>query len=135
METALPSPSPRSRGARWLYLVLAWLCILCVVGQLFSIGMVFLAGQGNWLETHRTIGHIVGYFALGLPIVSAIGRISKRTFWAGLALVLLIGLQYFFAGAEGGSMLRALHAVNALLIFWIATSAAQWVQPTLTAST
>jgi hypothetical protein len=129
METMSAQPTSRTYAvAHWIFVALAWLFVAGVVIQLFSIGMIFLAGQGVWLEHHRIIGHSVGLFVLALPIVALVGRMSRRVLLASLALLILYILQYAFAAAAGGSILRAFHAVNALAIFWTATSAAQWAR-------
>jgi hypothetical protein len=112
--------------ARWTFVALAWLCVAGVVLQLFSIGMVFLAGQGLWLEHHRLIGQLTGIAVLLLPVVALAGRMGRPLLVASIALSVLFVLQYAFIEAAGGSILRALHAVNALAIFWLATTAAQW---------
>ena len=107
--------------ARWSLVIAGWLYAVGVVLQVFCIGMVFLAGQGQWLEVHRTIGHSVGLPAIVALLSAVVARLPRQLLLAALGLVLLHGLQYAFVGAANGSFLRAFHAVDAVLLFWLAT--------------
>ena len=110
-------------AARWLLISVCWLYAAGVVVQVFAIGMVFLAGQGGWLEVHRATGHALGLFALAAPLAGLFGRVPRPLLVASFGLFVLHGLQYAFV--ESGSFVRALHAVNAMLLFWLTTSLAQ----------
>ncbi len=129
MQTLTAPASARTISvANWIYIVLAWLYSSALVLQLFAIGMVFLAGQGEWLAYHRTIGHSIGLLALALPLAALIGRLPRRVLLAALGLLVLYGLQFIFIRTGGGSMVRALHAVNAIALFWLANTSAQWAR-------
>jgi hypothetical protein len=99
------------------FVLCAWLYTAGIVAQFFAIGMVVLAGHGTWLLYHIEIGHYIGLFVVLAPILAWLARLPRFLILASVGLFILHGLQYFFAGAESGSMLRALHAVNALAIF------------------
>lgn len=85
--------------------------------------MVLLVGQGGWLEVHRAIGHALGLFAIVTPLVGLLGRLPRSLLVAAFGLFVLHGLQYAFI--ESSSFVRALHAVNAVTLFWLATFLAQ----------
>lgn len=117
---------PTAAPWRWLYCLLAWLLAAWVVFQVFAIGMVFMAGQGSWLEIHELTGYSFGLPLIALIIVSFIARLSWRVRIATMVIFVLYGLQYTFVGG-GPTFLRAFHAVNALAIFFTATTLAQHV--------
>lgn len=104
----------------WLFVIACWFYAVGVVSQVFFIGMVFLVGQGQWLETHRAIGHSIGLLAILASLSALVARLPWSLLIAALALVLLHGLQYAFIEATGSSFLRAFHAVGAVLLFWLA---------------
>ena len=114
-------------AARWAVVASSWLYAGGVVLQVFCIGMVLLAGQGAWLETHRLVGHWIGLAA----ILALVNGLAARLPWPYLALagglVVLHGLQYAFIGAAGGSFVRAFHAANAVILFWLAVHLGQRV--------
>ena len=111
-------------AARWAFVAACWLYAAGVVLQVFCIGMVFLAGQGQYLEVHRAVGHGVGTFAILALLGGLFSKLPRKLLMGAFGLVLLHGLQYAFIGA-GGSFVRAFHAVNAVLLFWLAASLAQ----------
>ena len=107
-------------AARWLLVAVCWLYAVGVAAQVFAVGMVFLAGQGGWLEVHRTTGHALGLFAIAAPLAGLFGRVPRPLLAASFGLFVLHGLQY--ALIESGTFVRAFHAVNAVLLFWLAVS-------------
>ncbi len=113
------------RVARWSFVTACWLYAVGVTLQVFCIGMVFLAGQGGWLGLHRTVGHSIGFFAILALLSGLFARLPWRLLMGALGLFLLHGLQYAFLEASGGSFVRAFHAVDAVLLFWLAMSLAQ----------
>lgn len=127
MTTRTVSSGRRSftGAARWLFVAVCWLYAAGVAAQVYAIGMVFLAGQGGWLEVHRTTGHALGLFAIVAPLAGLLGRLPRPLLAAAFGLFVLHGLQYAFV--ESGGLVRAFHAVNAVLLFWLAASLGQRV--------
>lgn len=118
VQTLKPSRPAYVQAARWAFVALCWLYAAGVAAQLFGVGMVFLAGQGAWLEVHRTVGHLIG-FATPLALVSAfVARLPWPLLALTFGLIVLHGLQYTFI--ESGGVVRALHALNALVLFGLA---------------
>ena len=107
--------------ARWSLVAACRLFAGGVAFQVFCVGMVLLAGQGAWLEVHRSAGSALGLLVF-LALASAFAaRLPRRLLAAAAGLFLLYGLQFAFVGAPGGSFVRAFHAVNAVALFWLAT--------------
>lgn len=111
--------------ARWVLIASCWLYAGGVVLQVFAVGMVFLSGQGGWLETHRMVGHGLGLVAVAAPLAGFFGRLPRSMLVASFGLFVLHGLQYAFI--ESGTFVRAFHAVNAVLLFWLAVYLGQVV--------
>jgi hypothetical protein len=111
-------------GLRWIYAIVAWLVSGCILAQVFLAGMnVFL--QPLWWSYHISLGHWTGPLIISLLLLSLAARLPLRLRWLSALLLLLFGLQYNFrtlAGLADVPALAALHAVNALLLFWLATT-------------
>lgn len=96
---------------------------------------VFLAGAGvlvhpRYIGVHTRLGHVMHFFPLGLIVLSLAGRLPWRLIGLTTATLLLFALQYIFLWvipALGVPLLRALHAVNALALFWMALYLTQQV--------
>lgn len=109
-------------AARRSLIAVCWLYALGVVVRVFAVGMVFLAGQGGWLEIHRATGHALGLFAIAALLAGLFGRLPRPLLAAAFGLFVLHGLQYAFVESSG--FVQAFHAVNAVVIFWLTTSLA-----------
>lgn len=111
-------------AARAVYLAMAWLFAGCVAYQVFLAGLAVFVHPVNW-GRHVQFVHVFELIPVILIAAAFAGRAPKgRGFYLRpLLLFLLIGLQYGLA--RSGTALAALHAVNALLIFWGAAGLAQ----------
>ena len=108
------------------FVVGAWLILPLVVIQ------IFLAGLGIFDDAYFFFWHaainapIVFFLALILVLIGWLGRVPRRLLGlagaiAGLTLLQSLLLLPYHLGAQG--VLRAisgLHALNALVIFWVA---------------
>lgn len=102
---------------RQLHLVLAVLFVAVLVLQVFFAGLGVLVSP-RYFALHTGLGHLVSLPIFALFIVGLLGRCGWRSLSLSAALFFLYGLQYaFLEGGEGP--VRALHAVNALLMFWL----------------
>lgn len=124
-ETVADQLSGAARGARAAYAVLAWALVVCVAYQVFLAGLAVFVDPLMW-GRHVFFVYLFELIPGVMVVLALVGRLPWRGgFYAGpIGIFLLIGLQYFFAGARG-SALAALHAVNALFIFWAAAVLAQ----------
>lgn len=115
------------RAARAVYLVCAILLATGVIFQVFFAGATLLV-NGSYLELHRTVAHIVELVSMMTVIVGLFTRLPWRVQALGGLFLLLMFAQYIFLYAMpalGVPSLRALHAVNALAMFWVALAMAQ----------
>ncbi len=125
--TSRTLPTPRARSSRivWLrriYGALAAIIAVSIMVQVFLAGMnVFLSPR--WLGAHMQLGHLIGGLIIGLPLLAFVAGLPPRVRWLSLAMVLLFGLQYNHRNLAllfGLPHLAAIHAVNALVLFWLA---------------
>jgi hypothetical protein len=111
-----------TKGARKIYALGATLFAASIVLQVFFAGLGVLVSAQYW-GMHAAFGFIVGLFPLVLLPIGMIARLPWRLVaLTALAFVLFV-LQFVFlwvAPQIGLPLLRALHAVNALAMFWLA---------------
>lgn len=121
---------PRSGIARWArigLLVSAWLYAVTVAIQVFLAGVSTFDTAERWAD-HVSFGQMIGTLPILLVLFSVVGRVSIVTIGISIALFFLYGFQYIFANSDVGSV-AALHAVNALVMFWLTLLVAQQVRP------
>lgn len=109
------------RGARWVYLALAWLFAACVVVQVFFAGMAIFVDSARW-QWHTSFIHAFEFLPFLMLLVAFIARLPIAIRWLTIALFGLIFLQYFTANF--GGLAGAFHPVNALLLTWLAVNLA-----------
>lgn len=111
------------RGARLAYLVSTALFAGGVILQVFFAGATLLA-DASYLIQHRSFAHLLEPVTLAIPIIGLFARLPRRLLLLSWLPLVLFALQYVFLYAVPSAglptALRALHAVNALLIFWVA---------------
>lgn len=107
-------------GARIGYLLVAWLFLACVVAQVFLAGLSVFADAEVWI-THRNFAYVFGLLTLALLVLAVVGRLPRALLGCTVLLILLFVLQSVFIALRSSvPALAALHAVNALAIFWLA---------------
>lgn len=119
--------SPRIWWSQRLYTALAWLFVAGVIIQVLLAGLAMFESAENW-DRHIQFVHLIEFFPILMLIAAFVGKMPVYLRWLAVAEFVLIGLQYFFIGARDSADTRwiaAFHVVNALLIFWVAMSAAQ----------
>ncbi|RIK35961.1 MAG: hypothetical protein DCC57_22870 [Chloroflexi bacterium] len=129
---AVPGVAGWVRALRAVYLVCAALLTVGVIGQVFFAGAALLV-NGRYLEMHRVLAHLIELLAMLTVVAGLLTRLSWRIQTLGLLFLLLMFAQYAFLYAMpalGLPALRALHAVNALAMFWVALRLGQrtWQQ-------
>lgn len=131
MASALPARPSRRLGPS-LAFILAALSAGGIAVQVFLAGLnVFLGPQ--WWGLHIALGHGIGALLLTQAAATWLIRLPARSRWLSLGMVALFGLQYnvrALASLLQAPYLMALHAVNALLLFWIAITLAGWAWQT-----
>jgi len=120
------SPPARSRAreiARQAYVYGIWLLFASIIVQFFLAGLGVLDNP-MFFSWHVTVGSVVGLLPLVLVTVGAFGRVPGPMLWLTAAVFGLVVLQsvlivpYRSAATGWVRAIAALHAVNALLIFW-----------------
>jgi hypothetical protein len=118
-----PSPSQVSgvaQIARLLYLLSTLAFTVAVLVQVFFAGAALLVSS-EYLTQHRIFAHVMELLVLTIPILSLFARLPRRLVLLNWLPVILFGLQYVFLYALPSMGIpvtwRALHAVNALIIF------------------
>lgn len=105
------------KSVPWLFLIL----LGCIVMQIALAGAGLLGDENYWLtgaseflDAHIFFVHVVELFPLLILIAGFLGA-DKQAGWTGLAILLLVELQYMFISLDG--VARSFHVLNALVIF------------------
>ncbi|TNJ66033.1 hypothetical protein FE784_12735 [Paenibacillus hemerocallicola] len=104
--------SQRIRVSRFVFLVLAWGLVVCIVVQTLFAGMAIFNDPGHWSK-HVNFVHFFEFVPLFMLIFAFIGRLPKGTGWLSFALFLLIFFQYMTAHLKAAG---AFHPVMALAL-------------------
>jgi hypothetical protein len=127
IDTLTPQPVKQQmsgfvRSARAVYYAGTVLFIAGVVLQVFFAGASLLVNS-TYLDLHRIFAHVLELFAIILPVLALVARQPGRVTLLSLLPFVLIVMQYVFLWALTGMGLptwtRGLHAVNALVIYWV----------------
>lgn len=122
--------SPKHPIARWSrvgFVVSAWLYAAAVLVQVFLAGLSTFDDPSRWPD-HVSFGQMIGTFTILMLVFAVLGRLPWLIVGLAFAEFMLYGMQYPFALSSVGAM-AALHAVNALVMFWLAINLAQRAQP------
>lgn len=104
--------------ARRVYIVLAWILLVCVIVQVFLAGLGVFVSATHWAD-HRTFVHVFELIPVVLFSLSFPARLRGLPRWLPVVVFGLIGLQYATVEARPG-VFAAFHTVNALIIAWAA---------------
>jgi hypothetical protein len=107
----------RIRIVRFAFGLLAGVYILCIVLQVFFAGLGVLVDSKD-LQLHRTFANTFEFLPILMFLLSFAGRIRGSLRWFNLVLFALTSLQHVTILNFTGS-LRAIHTVDAILLFWI----------------
>ncbi|MBB3125631.1 hypothetical protein FHS19_000285 [Paenibacillus rhizosphaerae] len=121
--------SIRIRTVRWVYGLLAAGYLACIVVQVFFAGLGILVDPGD-LQLHRVFANVFEFVPVVMFLLSFLGNIRGGFRWWPLALFALTALQHITIQNMTGS-LRALHAVDALLLFGLSVHLARRSWPWL----
>ncbi|HMM40810.1 MAG TPA: DUF6220 domain-containing protein [Thermomicrobiales bacterium] len=122
--------SPEHPIARWSrvgFVLSAWLYAAAVLVQVFLAGLSTFDDPTRWPD-HVSFGQMIGTFTILMLVFAVVGRLPWLIVGLTFAEFMLYGMQYPFALSSVGAM-AALHAVNALVMFWLAINLAQRAQP------
>ena len=112
--------SARVRWARRGFALFAGALVIGVLIQVFIAGMAVFVDPADW-SLHASFVHIIEWFPLVMLVLAFLGELSRELKLLSVVLFVLIIVQYATALGFNGSIVAAIHPVNALVIFWIAT--------------
>jgi hypothetical protein len=108
--------------ARRLHLLLAWVFVGCLVVQVLLVGLDLFEVTGPDAHVHRNFAYTYGWLAPAMVLLAVVGRLPRLRLGQTVALLVLFALQtYLPSVADAAPWLAALHAVNALVVVWLAT--------------
>jgi hypothetical protein len=106
--------------ARSMYLALIWVFVACLVVQAFLVGLDLFSDVLD-PTTHRNWAYIYGWLTPILVFLATLARFPLSVRLGSVALLVLFALQTILPQfREILPPIAAAHALNALLIFWLA---------------
>ena len=119
--------APRVLWSRRALVASAVLLCAGLLGQTLTAGLAVFVGPG-WWQRHRDVVHWFEWLTPLALVLALLGRAPRAVkVLAGLTIALLF-LQYTTAGLRavaGGQRWAALHAVNAVVLFWCSAELAR----------
>lgn len=112
---------PRVRWSRRGYTLFSGAFVIGVLIQVYLAGMAVFIDPTYW-GLHTTFVHILELSPIIMFIFAFLGRFSREMKLLPVGLFALIFVQYATAITFTGSMVAALHPVNALVMFGLAVS-------------
>lgn len=113
----------RNKYALFVYLVASSLFSIGILAQVFLVGLSLLGGRPSW-DTHRGLGHGLGFLALLMIIFAYMGRLPrpmKRLTWLNFGLYFVLADIVIFQ-RDSAPVIAALHPVLAVMLFPVAGS-------------
>ncbi|MDF2964105.1 MAG: putative rane protein [Paenibacillus sp.] len=111
----------RTPFSGYVFLVLAWGLVACIVIQTFIAGLAVFNGPSHW-SNHRIFVHMFEFLPLIMLVFSFIGKLPQALRWQSAGLFILIFAQYFTANFAGAG---AVHPVIATVLFWLSVIVAR----------
>ena len=108
----------RIAWARYGYVLVGGAFAACVLVQVYIAGMAVFVDPANW-SLHAGFVHAFEPLLLVLLALVLLGRLPRSLKLAPVGLFVLVSVQYATARAFG-SMVAAVHPVNALAILLVA---------------
>lgn len=117
----------RVSWARYGYVLATGLFGLCVLVQIYVAGMAVFVDPANW-SLHATFVHVFEPLLVVVLLLGLLGRLPRLLKAAPVSLFALVSAQYATAHLFG-SLVAAIHPVNAVAIFGVAAVAARRAWP------
>ncbi len=106
--------------ARRGVVIVAWLFVAGVVGQVFLAGLGVFGVPAGDFSTHRDFGYLVGWLTLVVLVLAIAGRLPRRDIGLSALLLILFALQsVFVAIRDDYPAVAALHPLNGFLILLV----------------
>lgn len=107
------------RWARRGYALFAGTFVVGVLVQVYLAGMAVFMDPTYW-SLHTTLVHVLELIPAIMLAFAFPGRLPRKMKLLPVGLFVLIIVQYATAIGFSGTVVAALHPVNALAMFWIA---------------
>jgi hypothetical protein len=111
--------SPLARGSSLLYRFLTALLTFAIAVQVFLAGLGILVNP-SYFAWHGNFAHIIEFIPLLMLVFGVMAKLDRQTLLLTTLTLVLVVMQYVFLHLFpqiGLTPLRALHAVNALVLF------------------
>lgn len=119
--------SARVLYSRWGYLILSVIFAVCVLVQVYIAGMATFVDPGSW-QMHMSFVHVFEFLLIPMLALAFLGTLPRKLKLTPVLLFGLISMQYATAEGFNGSMVAAIHPVNALIIFWVTVIGIRWAR-------
>ena len=107
-------------GARVVFLLLSWLFVVGLVGQVFLAGLGVFESPARF-SVHRDVGYTLSILPILMVVAAVLGGVGRRAVLLSLTAFLLFILQSVLIAMRTSSpTVAALHPVNGFLILVIA---------------
>ena len=112
------------QGARYVYLVLAWLFVAGLVVQVFYAGMGIFGASD--FEAHMGLGWMLHLVPLLILAAAALGRVGRRRIlWAAALALTVFVVPIVVLSRDDAPTLAAFHPVLAVVAFVLAVVVAR----------
>lgn len=113
--------------AQRAFVIVAWVLVACLVVQFFLVGLDLFEAIGE-SELHRDFAYLYGWLTPILVLLATVAGVPRRVLLLSVALLALYAIQtYLPTISETLPRIAAFHAINALLVFWLAVQVARSV--------
>lgn len=102
----------------FIFKILAWAFLVCIVTQVFIAGLAMFSDVSNW-EIHKSFVKIFALAPLLMFLLTFVSGIKGMKRWVSLGLFVLIVFQFLSIEVFSSTgVIAALHPVVAMLMFW-----------------
>ena len=116
-----PAAPRQVMWARYGYVLSMGLFAVCVLVQVYVAGMAVFVDSAHW-SLHATFVHVFEPLLVVALLLGLLGRLPRPLKAAPVGLFVLVSVQYATASVFG-SLVAAIHPVNAVIIFLVAVGA------------
>jgi Family of unknown function (DUF6220) len=118
-------------GSRWVrraVVVVAWVFVVSLVVQFLLVGSVLFEVPGVPADLHRDFAYTYGWLAPIIVLLTMWAPVPRRARMLAVLLLVLYAIEtYLPTIADVAPVVAAVHAVNALAVFWVALELARTV--------
>jgi len=112
--------------ARLAFVATARVFVVCLVIQLFLVGLDVFGVIGTENGIHREFAYAYGWLAPLLVLLAGVSQAPRRQVQLAAMLLVLFAVQTYLPSlAKELPLLAAIHSVNALAVFWLALTLAR----------